>query len=251
MPRPSTARHTLAKKAFGSEGNGCCVWLVRHESVERHLSFWLRERRAPERLRRTLEGRAASVQEVLPKGRLVIGWTDPEGSRSHIGALLLSYYTKDGRPHYAGRAGTGMTAAELRRLAQVLRTAAGPPHAVGRTATTGQPFRLTDVSAAAEIVVGKRKGPATQAASTPRRKGRDADAQRAACAAWRQRRPADRASQRGARPPPAGGTTPAGRSNTRHPRSLQKNHQGLRSINPTATGNGHRSTAVPWGACGI
>lgn len=41
---------------------------------------------------------------------VVIGWTDPEGSRSHIGALLLGYYTEDGHLHYAGRAGTGITA---------------------------------------------------------------------------------------------------------------------------------------------
>ena len=31
---------------------------------------------------------------------VVVGWTDPEGSRSHIGALLLGYYTEDGRLHY-------------------------------------------------------------------------------------------------------------------------------------------------------
>ena len=30
------------------------------------------------------------------------GWTDPEASRSHIGALLLGYYTDDGRLLYAG-----------------------------------------------------------------------------------------------------------------------------------------------------
>jgi DNA ligase D-like protein (predicted ligase) len=51
---------------------------------------------------------------------VVVGWTDPEGSRSHIGALLLGYYTEDGKLHYAGRAGTGMTTLELKRLAQVL-----------------------------------------------------------------------------------------------------------------------------------
>ena len=44
---------------------------------------------------------------------MVVGWTDPEGSRSHIGALLLGYYTDDGRLHYAGRAGTGMNDKEL------------------------------------------------------------------------------------------------------------------------------------------
>jgi ATP-dependent DNA ligase len=50
----------------------------------------------------------------------VVGWTDPEGSRPHIGALLLGYYTNDGRLHYAGRAGTGMNEKELKRLAGVL-----------------------------------------------------------------------------------------------------------------------------------
>ena len=45
---------------------------------------------------------------------------NPEGSREHIGALLLGYYTEDGRLYYAGRAGTGMSAKELKRLAGVL-----------------------------------------------------------------------------------------------------------------------------------
>ena len=51
---------------------------------------------------------------------VVVGWTDPEGSRSHIGALLLGYYTDDSRLHYAGRAGTGMNEKELKRLGGVL-----------------------------------------------------------------------------------------------------------------------------------
>ena len=43
-----------------------------------------------------------------------------DGSRSHIGALLLGYYTEDGRLRYAGRVGTGITDKELKRLAGVL-----------------------------------------------------------------------------------------------------------------------------------
>jgi ATP-dependent DNA ligase len=38
----------------------------------------------------------------------VIGWTDPEGSRSFLGALLLAYYDPNGRLTYAGRVGTGI-----------------------------------------------------------------------------------------------------------------------------------------------
>src|SRR5262249_47432770 len=52
---------------------------------------------------------------------IVVGWSEPSGSRSHFGALLLDYYTDDGKLHYAGRAGTGFTEAELKRLASVLR----------------------------------------------------------------------------------------------------------------------------------
>jgi ATP-dependent DNA ligase len=39
---------------------------------------------------------------------VVVGWSDPEGSRRYLGALLLGYYTDDGKLIYAGRFGTGM-----------------------------------------------------------------------------------------------------------------------------------------------
>jgi bifunctional non-homologous end joining protein LigD len=40
---------------------------------------------------------------------VVIGWTDPEGARAWLGALLLAYYDPDGRLVYAGRVGTAST----------------------------------------------------------------------------------------------------------------------------------------------
>jgi bifunctional non-homologous end joining protein LigD len=80
---------------------------------------------------------------------VVVGWTDPEGSRSHIGALLLGYYTEDGCLHYAGRAGTGITEKELKRLAGLLAPlkvakmplAAQPP----RDSRFGSPLKLSQV----------------------------------------------------------------------------------------------------------
>jgi bifunctional non-homologous end joining protein LigD len=80
---------------------------------------------------------------------VVVGWTDPEGSRAHIGALLLGYYTEDGRLLYAGRAGTGMNDRELKRLAGVLASlqvpkmplAAPPP----RDNRFGSPLKLSKV----------------------------------------------------------------------------------------------------------
>jgi bifunctional non-homologous end joining protein LigD len=47
---------------------------------------------------------------------VVVGWSDPEGSRQRIGSLLLGYYTLEGRLIYAGRAGTGLPGAELEPL---------------------------------------------------------------------------------------------------------------------------------------
>jgi bifunctional non-homologous end joining protein LigD len=47
---------------------------------------------------------------------VVVGWTDPEGSRPWLGALLLAYYDPEGRLVYAGRAGTGIKQAELARV---------------------------------------------------------------------------------------------------------------------------------------
>ena len=73
----------------------------------------------------------------------------PVGARSHIGTLLLGYYTDDGRLHYAGRAGTGITDKELKRLARVLaplqvpkmRLAEPPP----RDSRFGSPLQLSKV----------------------------------------------------------------------------------------------------------
>src|SRR5712691_4431348 len=80
---------------------------------------------------------------------VVVGWTDPEGSRSHIGVLLLGYYTDDGRLHYAGRAGTGMTAKELKRLAGVLEPLQVPRMPLAqpppRDSRFGSPLKLSRV----------------------------------------------------------------------------------------------------------
>ncbi len=57
---------------------------------------------------------------------VVVGWTDPEGARPRLGALLLAYYDTDGRLVYAGRAGTGIDHAELERLWRRLQPLATP-----------------------------------------------------------------------------------------------------------------------------
>lgn len=52
---------------------------------------------------------------------VVGGYTDPQGSRSGFGALLLGVYDEHGRLHYAGNVGTGFDAAELKALSARMR----------------------------------------------------------------------------------------------------------------------------------
>jgi len=49
------------------------------------------------------------------------GYTDPQGSRTGIGSLLLGVYGKDGKLHYAGNVGTGFNDKTLRELAEKLK----------------------------------------------------------------------------------------------------------------------------------
>jgi ATP-dependent DNA ligase len=65
---------------------------------------------------------------------VVVGWSDPEGSRPHLGALLLGYYTDDGKLIYAGRVGTGMPVKVLADLRRRLEPPA-PPTAVPSAVT--------------------------------------------------------------------------------------------------------------------
>ncbi len=51
---------------------------------------------------------------------VVGGWTDPRGSRSGFGALLLGYYSPDGALVYAGKVGTGFDQALLASMTERL-----------------------------------------------------------------------------------------------------------------------------------
>jgi DNA ligase D-like protein (predicted ligase) len=80
---------------------------------------------------------------------VIVGWSDPEGSRPHLGALLLGYYTDDGKLIYAGRVGTGMpdkVLADLRRRLDPL-TRKAPPLDVlpPRKTRFGSPLVLSRV----------------------------------------------------------------------------------------------------------
>jgi DNA ligase D-like protein (predicted ligase) len=69
---------------------------------------------APYRAGRTkdwLKFKCESGQEFV-----IGGYTDPQGTRIGLGALLLGYYDPDGKLIYAGKVGTGFNERTLRRL---------------------------------------------------------------------------------------------------------------------------------------
>ncbi len=59
---------------------------------------------------------------------IIGGWTEPRGTRPHLGALLVGYYEGDAL-RYAGKVGSGFTSSALRDLAQQLQSLerADPP----------------------------------------------------------------------------------------------------------------------------
>ncbi len=80
---------------------------------------------------------------------VVVGFTNPEGRRPYLGALLLGYHPLDGKLIYAGRVGTGMDQAELKRLfgklkpleTKTMMVLEPPP----RSNRFGSPLKLSEV----------------------------------------------------------------------------------------------------------
>jgi ATP-dependent DNA ligase len=83
---------------------------------------------------------------------VIVGFTNPHGGRQYLGALLLAHYTVDGHLIFAGRAGTGMDDAELKRPFGKLKPLelkttpldVPPP----RKSWFGSPLKLADEAAA-------------------------------------------------------------------------------------------------------
>jgi bifunctional non-homologous end joining protein LigD len=73
------------------------------------------------RTRDWLKFKCENSQELV-----IGGYTDPKGSRTGFGALLLGYYDDDGRLVYAGKVGTGFDHATLASLSAALAAAERP-----------------------------------------------------------------------------------------------------------------------------
>ena len=80
------------------------------------------------------------VKCVAREEFIVIGWTDPGGKRTGLGALLLGYYDGTKVLRYAGAVGTGFTArtlAELRRKLDRLAKQSAPSAEIAKAAPRG------------------------------------------------------------------------------------------------------------------
>ena len=76
-------------------------------------------KRADSRYVGTRSGDWLKIKCVLQQEFVIGGYTAPQGSREHLGALLVGYY-EGGKLRYAGKVGTGYDAATLRRLDRAL-----------------------------------------------------------------------------------------------------------------------------------
>jgi len=82
------------------------------------------------------------------------GFTEPRGSRAGLGALLVGYWSDDGRDfHYAGKVGTGFTDALLRDLREQLEQLEQQtsPFTAGKTPPRGKEVHWVKPKLVAEI----------------------------------------------------------------------------------------------------
>ena len=97
---------------------------------------------------------------------MIGGWTEPKGSRQHLGALLVGYY-EAGRLRYAGKVGTGFDQKTLARLAAELERRERPssPFEMGgppRSARWAEPELVAEIGFAEWTRDGKLRQPRYQ-----------------------------------------------------------------------------------------
>jgi bifunctional non-homologous end joining protein LigD len=97
---------------------------IQERACQMHLEgIIVKEADAPYRQARTRSW--LKLKCVQREEFVVIGYTDPQGTRTGFGALHLGYYDKDGELHYAGGMGSGFNTKKLvaieKRLSKITR----------------------------------------------------------------------------------------------------------------------------------
>jgi bifunctional non-homologous end joining protein LigD len=83
------------------------------------------------------------------------GWTEPQGSRTGIGSLLLGVYDSDGKLQYAGNVGTGFNEKTLRDLRGRLDTLAADANPFASNATIPRKPHFVKPQLVAEVGFGE------------------------------------------------------------------------------------------------
>jgi len=92
---------------------------IQQRACQMHLEgIIVKEADAPYRQARTRSW--LKLKCVQREEFVVIGYTDPQGTRVGFGALHLGYYDKDGELHYAGGVGTGFNTKKLVAMEKAL-----------------------------------------------------------------------------------------------------------------------------------
>ena len=92
-----------------------------HFALEGIVSKRRTEPYRPGRSRSWLKSKCRNREEFV-----IVGYTDPEGSREGFGALLVGYYDPQGKLRYSGRVGTGFNTGQLIQLHRRLESLARP-----------------------------------------------------------------------------------------------------------------------------
>jgi bifunctional non-homologous end joining protein LigD len=93
------------------------------------------------------------VKCVQRQEMVIGGWTDPQGSRTGFGALLIGYHDADGKLRYAGKVGTGFNDKSLATVLAALRPLAvdRPPFFDPPTGAEGRRAHWVKPSLVAEV----------------------------------------------------------------------------------------------------
>jgi bifunctional non-homologous end joining protein LigD len=161
---------------------------------------------------------------ILRQEFVIGGFTDPEGSRQGIGALLVGYFD-DGRLVFAGKVGTGFTVAsarDLRKRLEAIERAVSPfdpppPGWLGKHAHWVGPKLIAEVAFTEWTGDGKIRHPSFQGLRRDKRAAEvRRETPRAASVSIRPQRPATR-SKRSSRPPATQGRATVAGVSISHP----------------------------------
>ncbi len=150
-------RHTRYLRGEGERAFGEACWRGWEGLIAKRID----SRYLATRSRDWLKLKCAHGQELV-----IGGWTEPRGSRKHLGALLVGYYD-GGQLRYAGKVGTGFDVPTLGRLHEELTRRERPttPFEAGdppRSARWAEPELVAEIGFAEWTRDGKLRQPRYQ-----------------------------------------------------------------------------------------